>query len=94
MKEVITLKIDAKVSKRDVLTSILMIPIEDRLPMVEKIIKPQSVSDYKHYLNISMKFLLENELSIDDIVILESKINEFKTGLKLKGKQKLKEYDK
>lgn len=76
-----TLKIEAKISPREVVNSFLMIPIERRVPMVERIIKMRTVNDYKFFLKHSITNLTKSELTRDEINIILKEIREFERTL-------------
>ena len=84
METMITLEVKAKLSVREVVNHFLMIPIERRVPMVERIIKMKTVSDYKFFLKHSIKNLIESELSSDEIGVILTEIREFEKVLNKK----------
>ena len=94
METMITLELKAKLSVREVVNHFLMIPIERRVPMVERIIKMKTVSDYKFFLKHSITNLTKSELTGPDIGILLAEIREFEKVLNKKHDKLQKEFDK
>lgn len=84
METMITLEVKAKLSAREVVNHFLMIPIERRFPMVERIIKMRTVSDFKFFLKTSILNLTKSELSSDEIGIILTEIREFEKVLNKK----------
>lgn len=98
----LTFEIKAKkvtVRKREVLNSLLMIPIEDRIPLLERlttlssITKLDAVKDQKYCLATAIIKLTNSELSEDDIRIILLKIGKFNKELHQKMRKLQKEYE-
>jgi len=81
METLMTLEIKAKISPREVANQFLMIPIERRVPMVERIIKMKTVRDFKYFLKHSITNLTKSELTRDEIGIILKEIREFEKTL-------------
>lgn len=92
METLMTLKVKAKLSLREIANSLLMVPMERRIPMIERIIKMRTVSDYKTFLRHSITNLSKSELTRDEIGILLKEIRDFEKVLNKKHDKLQKEW--
>ena len=94
METMVTLEVKAKLSGREVVNHFLMMPIERRFPLVERIIKMKTIKDYKFFLRHSILNLTKSELTRGDIGIILTEIREFEKELHKKVKKLQKEFEK